>query len=84
MAANNIRDIAHEIRAKFISEFGDDISIDEIEAIIDTQFALIPHAITNNKIIEFPYMGKFATYDKKNIRKKGIFNSKSKFSIANQ
>src|SRR5688572_20927200 len=73
--------LARQVQADYKKEFGEDISMEEVMAIIDVQFAIIPHATEVNAIVELPYIGKFTPYQHKHIRKNKINNRVGKDEI---
>ncbi len=55
-----IESIFNQIKADFKAEFGEDISINEIKDIADSEFKIIPYAMLNHKTVKLDYIGKFA------------------------
>jgi len=56
---NEISEIYNQIVIDYKKEFNEDISIKEINDIVDSQFKVIPLAMLNNKSVKLDYIGKF-------------------------
>ena len=54
-----------ELQEMYRQEFGEDISAEEIDAIVNSQFALVPIAMRKGEAVEIVGLGKFTTHEAK-------------------